>query len=150
MDYKKVMDQYYILYSDYADENFKSEQFTGNLKELSDFKNSPEENSEEDYYKKPEPPDYIKLGVEVLKRSLNFLPSKDRQRKLLVLDILIYGIKIISKWEDELLPIVHLIWSPLIGRFKEFSDPLIINRSFELLSVLASTSKDFIKARTSK
>ncbi|KAJ8974648.1 hypothetical protein NQ317_019884 [Molorchus minor] len=108
------------------------------------------EDTEIEEFKKPDPPLHIKLTVAILNRSLNFLPSKDKTRKLLVLKILTEGLEIIRDWEDELLPIVHQIWSPLVQRFKEFDDPLIINYSFQLLIVLAKLSKDFIKLRTTK
>ncbi|XP_044761108.1 TELO2-interacting protein 1 homolog isoform X2 [Coccinella septempunctata] len=101
-------------------------------------------------YKKPEPPMHIKITMEILKRSLNFLPSKDADRKLLVLEILRNGIEIIKDFEDELLPIVHLIWSPLIGRFKEVDSPVLLNHSFHLLMTLGRASKDFIRNRTAK
>ncbi|KAJ8959272.1 hypothetical protein NQ314_006300 [Rhamnusium bicolor] len=96
------------------------------------------EEPEIEEYKKPDPPLHIKLTVAILKRSLHFLPSKDRTRKLLVLNILSDGLEIIKDWEDELLPIVHQIWSPLVQRFKEFDDPLIIN--YKLLNKLSQES----------
>nr|XP_023014503.1 TELO2-interacting protein 1 homolog [Leptinotarsa decemlineata]XP_023014504.1 TELO2-interacting protein 1 homolog [Leptinotarsa decemlineata]XP_023014505.1 TELO2-interacting protein 1 homolog [Leptinotarsa decemlineata]XP_023014506.1 TELO2-interacting protein 1 homolog [Leptinotarsa decemlineata] len=105
---------------------------------------------EDDEYKKPDPPLHIKLTVAILTRSLHFLPSKDKQKKLLVLQILSSGLEIIRDWEDELLPIVHQIWSPLVQRFKEFNEPLIINYSFQLLVRLARLSKEFIRSRTTK
>lgn len=137
------------LYELYVENDFVNEfsrvQVDDSTEEVEDSEVEPESE-----YKKPEPPEHIKLTVEILKRSLNFLPNKDEQRKILVLDILKFGVTVINNWEDELLPIVHLIWSPFIDRFKEYDNPLIINRSFDLLSVLAITSKDFIRQRTSK
>lgn len=100
--------------------------------------------------KKPDVPLHIKLIVAILNRSLNFLPSKDRTRKLLVLEILSNGLEIIRDWENELLPIVHKIWSPFVDRFKEFDDPVVINYSFLLLVTLARLSKDFLRSRTAK
>lgn len=85
-----------------------------------------------------------------MKTSLHFLPSKDRNRKLLVLEILNRGVEVIKSWEDELLPIAHQIWSPLVGRFREYEDPLIINYSFQLLLTLARLTKEFIRLRTIK
>lgn len=93
---------------------------------------------------------HISITVAILKTSLHFLPSKDKNRKLLVLEILNGGLEVIKDWEDELLPIVHQIWSPLVGRFKEYQDPLIINYSFQLLMSLARHSKEFIRIRTIK
>lgn len=99
---------------------------------------------------KVKPPNYVQLTVQVLQRCLNFLPSKNQTRKLLVLGILKDGLEIIKEWEDNLLPLVHHIWSPLVDRFKERNEPLILNRSFELLITLARLSKDFIRSRTAK
>ncbi|KAF5286602.1 hypothetical protein FQR65_LT12511 [Abscondita terminalis] len=110
---------------------------------------SPEEQEVENEDKEKVPP-YVTLTASLLKRSLNFLPSKDKTCKLLVLDILNNGLEVIRDWENDLLPIVHEIWSPLVQRFKETDDSLIINRSFELLATLARLSKDFIRFRTVK
>lgn len=93
---------------------------------------------------------HINLTVAVLSRSLHFLPSKDKTKKLLALDILSNGLEILRDFENELLPIVHQIWSPLVQRFKEFDEPLIINHSFLLLVTLARLSKEFIRMRTTK
>lgn len=100
--------------------------------------------------KKPEPPLYVKYTVEILNTVLHHLPTKNQATKLLVLDILMKGVPILEKWDDHLLPIVHNIWSPLVDRFKEFDNPLIINYSFQLLVILAQVSKEFIRMRTSK
>ncbi|XP_063909733.1 TELO2-interacting protein 1 homolog isoform X2 [Zophobas morio] len=101
-------------------------------------------------YKKPEPPTHIKLTVAILSRTLHYLPSKNQTRKLLVLEILKNGLPVLKEWEDELLPIVHQIWSPLVDRFKEGEDAVIVNYSFRLLVVLAKLSKEFIRSRTAK
>lgn len=85
-----------------------------------------------------------------MKKSLNYLPSKDKSTKVLTLDILNNGLEVIRDYEDELLPVVHLIWSPLVERFKETQEPIIVNLSFQLLETLARLSKDFIRSRTSK
>lgn len=101
-------------------------------------------------YKKPVAPTHINMTVAVLKRTLHFLPSKDRRCKLLALEVLRNGLEVIRDWEDELLPIVHQIWSPLVDRFLEHKEQLIVNLSFQLLVAMARLSKDFIRARTAK
>lgn len=107
-----------------------------------------ESHSEE--YKKPMAPMHVNMTVAILKRSLNFLPSKDRRCKILALEVLRNGLEVVRDWEDELLPVVHQIWSPLVDRFVEHKEPLVINLSFQLLTVMARLSKDFIRARTTK
>ncbi|XP_068084493.1 TELO2-interacting protein 1 homolog isoform X2 [Anabrus simplex] len=97
---------------------------------------------------KPKVPSYVEMTEAILKRCLHFLPSKDKQCKLLALETLQAGLLILAKWEDQLLPVVHLIWSPLIGRFEDASDPLILSRSFSLLHTMACLAKNFIRSRT--
>lgn len=103
-----------------------------------------------DEYNKPGPPLHIRITVSILKRSLNFIPSKNEERKLLALEILRDGLEVIRDWEDELLPIVHLIWGPLVNRFRESEKLVIVNISFQLLTALARMSQDFIRSRTEK
>ncbi|GLV45261.1 Telo2 interacting protein 1 [Carabus blaptoides fortunei] len=147
-EYKRKMDVYYAAHG-LRDEMGQSaeELYEEDINKVEEVN---VDNKTEEDYKKTEPPEIIKLTVSVLKRSLNFLPSKNRERKLLVLNILIDGLELISDFENELLPLVHLIWSPLTDRFKENEDSLEISKSFELLIVLAKLSKDFIRHRTSK
>lgn len=53
--------------------------------------------------------------------------------------------------ENQLLPVVHKIWSPLVNRFKyDNKDSLILRRCFELLCIMAVTARDFITGRTLK
>ncbi|XP_014259802.1 TELO2-interacting protein 1 homolog isoform X2 [Cimex lectularius] len=99
---------------------------------------------------KIKPPDYVKFTIDILKRSLHFLPSKDKQQQIIVLQILEKGILILSPWEDDLLPITYKIWSPLVTRFSYRNSPLIIHRAFVLLTTLGNTSKDFVRAQTLK
>jgi hypothetical protein len=108
------------------------------------------ESGEADCGGKKELPLYVEMVVSVLNRCVHFLPSKKREQKLLVLAIVQEGLLILEMWENELLPIVHAVWSPFVSRFAETSDHLVINRSFSLLCTLAQTAKDFIRSRTLK
>lgn len=109
-----------------------------------------QENQVDDEYKKPVAPSHVNMTVSILKRTLHFLPSKDRKSKLLALEVLRNGLEVVRDWEDDLLPIVHQIWSPLVNRFLEHKEPLIVNLSFQLLVTMARLSKDFIRTRTTK
>ncbi|XP_077289147.1 telo2 interacting protein 1 isoform X2 [Arctopsyche grandis] len=111
-----------------------------------DFNIEEENNGDE----KMETPVHIKMTISVLKKTMNFIPSNNHEQKVLALDIINEGVMIIKDFEDELLPLVHRVWSPLVYRFKETSHPLIVNRSFKLLITLANVSKDFIQRRTLK
>ncbi|XP_046603137.1 TELO2-interacting protein 1 homolog [Neodiprion virginianus] len=94
-------------------------------------------------------PLHIKMTVAIMNRCIHFLPSKDVAVKLLTIETLQEGLIILSDWENELLPIVHQLWHPLVHRFRD-SSPIIINRAWGLLCTLAKVSKDFIRSRTLK
>lgn len=82
-----------------------------------------------------------------MKCCLNFLPSNDIQVSLTAMQTLEIGLVMLNQWEDELLPIVHQLWHPLIDRFND-GNVIVINRAWQLLYVLARISNDFIRSRT--
>ncbi|CAK9829945.1 TELO2-interacting protein 1 homolog [Anthophora retusa] len=94
-------------------------------------------------------PFYIKMIEDVLKHCLHFLPSKEIQKSLIAMSTLQEGLEILANWENQLLPIVHLLWHPLVDRFHN-ENVLIINRAWQLLNVISRVSKDFIRSRTLK
>ncbi|OAD52266.1 TELO2-interacting protein 1 like protein [Eufriesea mexicana] len=94
-------------------------------------------------------PSYIKMIEDVMKHCLHFLPSKEIEKSLIAMSTLQEGLEILSNWENQLLPIVHLLWHPLVDRFHD-ENVLIINRAWQLLNVLGHVSKDFIRSRTLK
>ncbi|KAK2588803.1 hypothetical protein KPH14_001678 [Odynerus spinipes] len=94
-------------------------------------------------------PTHIQMVEDVLKCCLHFLPSKEAKQSLIAMLILEEGILILRKWENQLLPIVHQLWHPLVDRFQD-QNVLVINRAWQLFRVLARVSKDFIRSRTLK
>jgi len=65
----------------------------------------------------------------------------------MALRILKKGLPIIAPFENQLLPFVHKLWSPMVQRFSPSQDVVVLRLSFELLCVTASTSKSFIRRR---
>ncbi|XP_050436981.1 TELO2-interacting protein 1 homolog [Adelges cooleyi] len=102
--------------------------------------------SDNEETEKPLPP-YIEMVVSIMKRVLHFLPL---QHHFLPLQILNEGLKVISSYENQLLPMVHKIWSPLCTKFSVKSDDLIFREAFNLLNTMAIFAKDFIKSRSLK
>lgn len=94
-------------------------------------------------------PEYVKMVEEVLKRCLHFLPSKDFTISTLAISTLNEGLTILENWENQLLPIVHQTWHPLVDRFRD-PNPIVVSRAWQLFLTLARISKDFIRARTLK
>lgn len=100
--------------------------------------------------KKEDIPELAKLLVLVLKRCLHFLPTQVEDHQFLAIRTLDAGFQALEPFTDTLLPIVHLAWSPLVGRFAVGQPPLIIRTAFQLLQTMARTAKDFLMSRTVK
>lgn len=94
-----------------------------------------------------EVPQHIGLVVEILNRCIHFVACVGVNELILVLKILKEGVFILTAYDDQLLPVVHKIWSPLKYVLIN-SDSLGKQHAFQLLIVLAHTAKDFIRART--
>lgn len=92
-------------------------------------------------------PSYVGLVEDVIKCCLNFVPSKRIPETLMSMEILQGGLEVLSPWTDQLLPIVHQLWHPLVNRFQE-SNVLIMNRAWQLLYTVAQLSEDFVRSRT--
>ncbi|CAH0723534.1 unnamed protein product, partial [Brenthis ino] len=95
----------------------------------------------------PPVPRHVTVTLTILKRCVHFIPLQ-RDESILALEILTLGLPIIKDYEDELLPLVHVIWAPLVGRFE--SEPPVLRKAFDLFVVLADVSKDFIRSRAVK
>ncbi|XP_026331468.1 TELO2-interacting protein 1 homolog, partial [Hyposmocoma kahamanoa] len=95
---------------------------------------------------KPPLPQHIKVTITVLKRCINFMSSKHREETILALQIFTSGLPILVQHEDELLPLVHQSWAPLVSKV-EGSDVVVLKKALDLLVVMAGVSKDFIRNR---
>ncbi|OXU30926.1 hypothetical protein TSAR_001893 [Trichomalopsis sarcophagae] len=94
-------------------------------------------------------PYFVNMIKDIMKRCLHFLPSQEFTESSLSMSILKEGAIILKDWENELLPIVHELWHPLVERFQN-PNPLVINLAWQLLCCLAQVSQDFIRSRTLK
>lgn len=93
-------------------------------------------------------PHYVTVTVIILKRCLNYVASSNRDNCILALQVLNTGFPILRDYENELLPLVHLTWGPLVSKFE--AEPAIMKRAFDLLVTMAELSKDFIQSRAVK
>lgn len=66
------------------------------------------------------------------------------------LQILSEGLNVISNYENDLLPMVHKIWSPLCTKFNNNTDDMVFREAFNVLTIMASSAKDFIRSRSLK
>lgn len=57
--------------------------------------------------------------MKVLEKCVHFLSSKSPWLRLLVLDTIDIGVQAISQSEDQLLPMIHRLWPPMVKRFTD-------------------------------
>ncbi|XP_063598844.1 TELO2-interacting protein 1 homolog [Penaeus indicus] len=111
-----------------------------------------EEQMEDDHTvndEKKKIPRYIELVVRIMETCSYMLYTKDRQIKLLILEISRVGSEALTHWEDERLPVLHKLWKPLVLRLKD-SDFVVLMRAFLVLSTMMITSSEFLQKRTIK
>lgn len=98
---------------------------------------------------KPEAPGHVRLLVQVLRRCIHLQSSSNIWVQTAVLSIICHAVVPVSGCEDEVLPMVHLLWKPLVNRFQGDNCTLSI-KAFETLTSLVDASGDFIRQRTLK
>ncbi|GCB72985.1 hypothetical protein scyTo_0002285 [Scyliorhinus torazame] len=94
-------------------------------------------------------PAHIQIAKDVLERCIHLLSSKSIKLRLKVLDVLELCVVVLQNNVNELLPMVHRLWSPFVQRLTS-DDPLVILRAVKVLCKLADTSGDFLRSRVSK
>ncbi|KAL5283001.1 TTI1 family protein [Megaselia abdita] len=112
--------------------NFDTDNYSQNL----------DESQEPDYYKN----NILTLSTDILNSILKVLSSNDIYNQILCLDCLISGLPCLQS-EDSRLRICHLIWNPLVEKFKA-KCPVVLYKCFELLILLSKLAKDFLRQRT--
>lgn len=92
-------------------------------------------------------PRHVEMIKSILEQVVKFINSSDQRLQILSLECLVCGLPLLKNYENELLPLVHLIWSPFVEKFRQ-RNALVLNRCFSLLEVIAMCSKDFITKRS--
>lgn len=96
---------------------------------------------------KPVLPRHIEMTKEILGQVIKFLSNTEQAQQILALDCLATGVPLLADYENELLPLVHLVWLPLVEKFRQ-KDSLVLSRCFSLLHILGLHAKDFILKRS--
>ncbi|XP_002054549.3 TELO2-interacting protein 1 homolog [Drosophila virilis] len=96
---------------------------------------------------KPILPQHIEIVKEIISQSIKFLSQSEQAQQILALECLISGVPLLADYEDELLPLVHLLWQPLVEKFRQ-KDSIVLSRCFSLLHILVLHAKDFILKRS--
>ncbi|XP_072413062.1 TELO2-interacting protein 1 homolog [Chiloscyllium punctatum] len=98
---------------------------------------------------KKELPAHIQIAKDVMEKCIHLLSDKSIKLRLKVLDVLELCVVVLQSNVNELLPMVHRVWSPFVQRLTN-DDPLVVLRAFQVLCRLADTCGDFLKSRVSK
>ncbi|KAK3727050.1 hypothetical protein QZH41_012554, partial [Actinostola sp. cb2023] len=81
-----------------------------------------EEVDDEDLYKpdvKPEVPLHVKYATQVLEKCIHFLSSSCAALRVLVLDTVYCGVRALKQYENDLLPMIHRLWPPIVNRLTD-------------------------------
>lgn len=92
-------------------------------------------------------PKEVEITKEILKVALKHISSKQQSEVLASMETLTWGIAVLQSNQDELLPVVHQIWTPLAKRFSD-ENAIILRNCFKMLLILSEAAKDFIHRRT--
>lgn len=92
-------------------------------------------------------PAFLEQTEKTMKRCVRNLASKNREEKVATFETLCIGLDIICRFEDVLLPMVHLIWEPFTQQCMRDKSPIVLRRCVCLLTKLAEYARDFIYKR---
>ncbi|KAF7663644.1 hypothetical protein LDENG_00204990 [Lucifuga dentata] len=98
---------------------------------------------------KVELPPHLSIAKEVMERCIHLLSDSSLRLRLKVLDVLELCVCVLSERENELLPMAHRCWPPLLHRLTA-DDPLAVLRAFRVLCTLGEACGDFLRRRVSK
>lgn len=107
----------------------------------------PEDPIPEETAVKTPPPKNVEIAQQIMKVALKHISSRNQSEVLAAMETLTWGVSILKLHEDELLPLVHLIWAPLSRRFTD-ENPVVLRNAFRMLITLADSAKEFIHRRT--
>lgn len=118
-----------------------------------DYSTEPSDNNmDTDEFENTKPkelPQHIQMTLIILNRCIKYISTRNKMDKCLAIDSIRIGIEIIQSFENELLPMVHAIWTPFVERFLE-QDVVVLRKCFNLLIVLGRVANDFIYKRVKK
>ncbi|XP_037351181.1 TELO2-interacting protein 1 homolog isoform X2 [Talpa occidentalis] len=124
---------------------------------VSDSDNEEEEQSappkvdEDDSGPNVEPPlpVQIQIATDVMERCIHLLSDKNLKIRLKVLDVLDLCVVVLQSHKNQLLPLAHRAWPPLVHRLTN-DDPLVVLRAFQVLRTLGGECCDFLRSRFCK
>lgn len=105
--------------------------------------------AEDDEVNKKVPP-LIELAKKMMQQIIPYFAAKKQEIKIAAIECLSIGLDIIKDYENELLPIVHVIWTPFVGQCIRDKNPVVLRHCIRLYVKLATYAKDFILKQSSR
>ncbi|XP_004687008.1 PREDICTED: TELO2-interacting protein 1 homolog [Condylura cristata] len=97
----------------------------------------------------PALPVQIQIAVDVMERCIHLMSDKNLKIRLKVLDVLDLCVVVLHSHKEQLLPLAHRAWPPLVHRLTN-DDPLAVLRAFQVLRTLGGQCGDFLRSRFCK
>nr|XP_033818892.1 TELO2-interacting protein 1 homolog isoform X2 [Geotrypetes seraphini] len=94
-------------------------------------------------------PAHIQVAKDVMERCIHLMSDKSLRLRLKVLGTLELCVVLLYSHKDQLLPMAHRAWPPLVVRLVN-DDPLVVLQAFQVLRTLARSCGDFLRRRFSK
>lgn len=121
------------------------------LNEISDDSDEPPTDGPNELPEEPQNddklPEYIELLLKILTSSLQFFASMDPSEVILTHDIFIDSFSVLCHYEDQFLPMIHLMWYPFTKQF-QVKNLVVLQHSFRLVAFIARHAKDFVLKRS--
>lgn len=109
-----------------------------------------QENAMQTDDQKANDPPHIRLTVSIIKHCIPHIASNDTNVKLMAMECLTIGLDLIKDTENELLPIVHLVWDPFMQQCIRNRNPVVLRYCFQFLKQIAIHAKEFINQRSAR
>ncbi|XP_031637071.1 uncharacterized protein LOC116349668 [Contarinia nasturtii] len=91
----------------------------------------------------------VSIAANILKQAIPSLSSTNMQLKMITLECISIGLDIIKENENELLPLVHLLWEPIVEPIVQKSCNKSLRRyTIQLATKLIIYSKNFATSRS--
>lgn len=127
------------------------EELTGTEAAFIDYQNVQQEENDSNSEKEIEQkklPLHIDITKQILTYSAQFFVGENFNETVLVHEIFIIGLPVLKSHDDNVfLPTVHQMWYPFIKLFQN-KNLAILQKSLELLLIIAELSTDFIKSKS--
>uniref|UniRef100_A0A6P8IMY9 TELO2-interacting protein 1 homolog isoform X2 n=1 Tax=Actinia tenebrosa TaxID=6105 RepID=A0A6P8IMY9_ACTTE len=110
------------------------------------------ESEDEDLYstdEKPKLPLHARYATQVLEKCIHFLSNSSFVLRILVLDTVYHGVLALKERENDLLPMIHHLWPPLMNRLND-KDQVVVIKAIDVITTMAECSGDFMRRRVIK